>query len=87
VQISDLPKMEFPNILAPCEKGSRGYCNGDKLYITKQKLHEITNIIAANMTNPYNWKRLFNSVFISKTVDYFKFIKRKHETITIELNE
>ena len=87
VQIGEMPAGEFPNILAPCEEKSTGYCSGDKLIVSKQKLHEITNIIAASMINPYNWKRLFNSVFISKAVDYFKFIRRKHETITIELNE
>jgi hypothetical protein len=85
VSIGEFKQSEFPNILAPCDKGSQSYCAGNKLIVTKKKLHEVISVIAAQMTNVYNWKRLFNSVFISKTVDYFKFTRRKHETITIEI--
>ena len=33
------------------------------------------------------WKWLFNAAFIEKSVDYFKFIRRKNETITVTIEQ
>lgn len=80
------PKItKFPNIFATCGKGaSPEYCAGSKLVIERDRLEEIIDILAGEMTDPQRWKWLFNSVFATKTVDFFRFIRRKNETITIE---
>ena len=80
------PKItKFPNIFGICNKNTKtGYCYGDKLIIEKKRLEEIINILASEVANPAKWKWLFNSVFINKTVDFFRFIRRKNETITLE---
>lgn len=80
------PKVnKFPNIFATCDKSSKlSYCSGDKLVIEKKKLDTILSILASEMANPAKWKWLFESVFINRSVNYFRFIRRKNETITIE---
>jgi hypothetical protein len=77
---------KFPNMLTACGsvKESIGYCNGDKLIVEKQKLDDILDVLANDIANPAKWKWLFNVVFITKVVDFFKFIRRKNEYITIE---
>jgi len=76
---------KFPNILVACNtKNSTSYCDRDKLIIDKKKLDDILDIIAYDIINPSKWKWIFNSVFIDKFVDYFKFIRRKNEAISVE---
>ena len=53
----------------------------------KNKLQELLDILASEIANPAKWKWIFNSVFITRTVNFFKFIRRKGETITIEIVE
>ena len=75
----------FPNILIRCtNKNSQTYCEGDKLIIEKKKLDDILDIISHDIINPSKWKWIFSSVFIDKFVDYFKFIRRKDEYITVD---
>jgi hypothetical protein len=83
------PKItKFPNMFVACNKYDKmSYCAGDKLIIEKAKLDVILDIIASDMANPAKWKWLFNSVFVERIVEYFRFIKRKNETITIEFVE
>ena len=56
----------------------------DKLIIEKKKLDDILDIISHDIINPSKWKWIFSSVFIDKFVDYFKFIRRKDEYITVD---
>ena len=82
----NVSNFNFPNILVACNsKNSTDYCSGNKLIIDKKKLDGILEIIAHDIINPSKWKWIFSSVFIDKFVDYFKFIRRKNETIFIEL--
>jgi hypothetical protein len=80
---------KFPNMFSACDKGSNkvSYCESNKLVIEKKRLDEILDVFAHDIANPAKWKWLFNSIFVNKTVDYFKFIRRKPETITVEFIE
>jgi len=91
VKFGDITKQKnfhFPNILVSCDEINKGefvdYCSGNKFIIKKDKLDDILNILAYDVINPTKWKWLFNSIFIQKSVDFFKFIKRPNETITVE---
>lgn len=76
----------MPNMLTACGTDkSIQYCSGSKLLVPKNKLEEILRILAADIINPTKWKWLFNSIFVEKTIDYFKFIQRPDETITVEM--
>lgn len=80
-------KFKFPNILVSCSevsKQSADYCHGKQFIIEKKQLDEILRILAADITNPMKLKWMFNSIFINKTVNFFKFIRRAGETITVE---
>jgi hypothetical protein len=85
IKIGSLPKnFKFDNILVTCKGQDVDYCSDNKLIIEKNKLDEIIDILSHDIINPTKWKWLFNSVFIEKYVQYFKFIRRKNETIEIE---
>jgi hypothetical protein len=77
---------KFPNMFVACgtTKESIGYCSGNKLVIEKKRLDEILDILAHDIANPSKWKWIFNSAFVVKSVDFFKFIRRKAEHITVE---
>lgn len=80
---------KFPNMYVACgsakaAKEDIGYCSGNKLVIEKKRLDDILDILAHDIANPSKWKWLFNPVFVEKSVDFFKFIRRKPEYITIE---
>jgi len=80
-------KIEFPNILVACgqsKNNNLSYCKNNKFIISKEKLNGILSILAFDIMNPFKWKWLFNSVHIERTVDFFKFIRRPAETITVE---
>jgi hypothetical protein len=89
VKLGDIKtkNFDFPNILMPCgqleTKDSAGYCSGSKFVMKKQQLSDILDIIAYDITNPSKWKWIFNSAFIEKSVDFFKFIRRGPETIKV----
>lgn len=79
---------KFPNIFVSCQsKQKTDYCAGNKIIIEKDKLNEILDILSHDIANPSKWKWLFNPVFIDKSVNFLKFIRRKNETITIEFVE
>jgi hypothetical protein len=85
VKIGKAKITKFPNMFATCDKSEKvGYCYNDKLIVEKKRLEEIINILASEVANPAKWKWLFNGVFINRTVDFFKFTRRKNETVTIE---
>ena len=76
----------MPNMLTACGVDkSLQYCSGSKLLVPKNRLEEILQILAFDIINPSKWKWLFNSIFVEKTIDYFKFIQRPSEIITIEM--
>lgn len=74
----------MPNMLTSCEKGTTDYCENKKLMVSPDRYDEILNILAYDIINPTKWKWLFNSIFVEKTIDFFKFIQRSNETITVE---
>lgn len=79
----------FPNMFVACgsakaSKESISYCSGTKLIIEKKKLDNILAILSHDIANPAKWKWLFNPLFVDKSVNFFKFIRRKAEHITIE---
>ena len=78
----------IPNILTACSskggKNAPDYCASGKLIVPKDKLEEILKTLAYDIINPSKWKWLFNSIFVEKTIDYFRFIQRPAETITVE---
>lgn len=78
-------KVEFPNMLVVCDQKNKNvsYCKGNKFIVDKKQLSDIITIIAYDITNPFKWKWLFNSVFIDRYVNFFKFIRRPSETITV----
>ena len=85
IKIGSIPKnFKFPNILVTCKGKDIDYCNDNKLIMEKNKLDDIIDILSYEIINPAKWKWLFNSIFIEKYVQYFKFIARKHETIEVE---
>jgi hypothetical protein len=89
VEIGDIKSknFQFPNIIMPCNQLSRGdtaeYCFGNKFIMQKTQMGNILDIIAHDITNPSKWKWIFNSAFIEKSVNYFKFIRRGSETIKV----
>jgi SepF-like predicted cell division protein (DUF552 family) len=95
VKIGDVTKVKkfrFPNMLISCDQAikiskkseSIGYCSENKFIIKKNQLDEMLSILAYDVINPSKWKWLFNNVFIEKSVDFFRFIRRPNETITVE---
>lgn len=84
-----LTKMEdFPNMLMSCQRSSKihqkGYCAGNKLYITKPKLDELISILASDILNPFKQKWIFSVIFTNRNINYFRFIKKENESIIIE---
>jgi len=79
VVISKEKVKTFPNMFS-----TGGYLINGKLPVEKSQLHDILQICASEIANPAKWKWIFNSVFLDKTVNYFKFIKRTNEKIFIE---
>ena len=75
---------EFPNMLMSCEI-NHPYCKNRKLLIKKDKLRGILDIMAADILNPIKSKYIFSPIFVKNTIDYFKFIIRKDEHITISI--
>jgi hypothetical protein len=91
--ISKKKSFTFPNIIMACDASSKnsdstyGYCSNNKFIITQANLNKMIDILAYDIINPAKWKWLFNSMFIDRTIDFFKFIRRANETITVEFVE
>ena len=75
---------DFPNMIMSCESDNP-YCKNKKLMIEKNKLHDILEIMAADILNPFKSKYIFSPIFIKNTVDKFNFIVRDNEYITITM--
>jgi hypothetical protein len=75
---------EFPNMIMSCEI-NHPYCRNKKLMIKKNKLDDILDIMAADILNPSKAKYIFSTIFVKNTIDYFKFIIRAYEHITITI--
>jgi hypothetical protein len=90
VKVGKLPTATyFPNILTPCvgeKKNSEtpAYCDGARLIIDRARLKDLIDVIAHDITNPTKHKWLFNSAFINRTVEFFRFIQRPKETVYVE---
>lgn len=83
----------FPNIYISCvnfyklkvNSGNIDYCRDKKLKITSTKLSEYLELLANDIIDPLKFKFMVNLTLIEKSVDYFKFIKRPNEIITISI--
>lgn len=73
----------FSNILQVCE-GNESYCRGKKLVLPQSKIDMYVDIIANQIKNPFVEKYIFSPLFINTVIDYFRFIKRAYEIITVE---
>ena len=82
--ITKVKQFQFPNMLVSCDAQDSSYCASGKFIVTKKQLDDVLEVLASDIINPAKWKWLFNSVFIEKSVDYFKFIRRNNESITVE---
>jgi len=80
------PKInKFPNMFMACDSNEKlAYCDKNKLIIEKPRFNEIVQIIASEIVNPAKWKWIFSNAFIIRSVNYFKFIRRKNESIEVE---
>jgi hypothetical protein len=87
VKISEIKSKNFifPNIFALC-KESNSFCEKNKLVVNKKKLENIIDVLVQDIMNPEKRRWIFNSIFIEKSVNFFKFIRRKYETITVEIS-
>lgn len=84
--ISKIKDLEFPNMFISCqEKQSNKYCKQNKLIIDKKTLSKLIEIMAADILNPVKEKWLFSDIFSNNVINFFKFIKRQNEYITIEI--
>ena len=76
--------IEFSNMFAACAESKPKYCRGRKLIISKGQLVDYLHIMTADILNPLKSKWIFSNLLVDKTVNFFKFIKRPFETITIQ---
>ena len=84
--VKQIRDFEFPNVLTSCDENDTGinYCSGSKFVVTKNDLTQMIDILANEMLNPLKWKWLFNSIFIDKSFNFFRFVRRPMETISVE---
>jgi len=75
----------FPNIMVPCSDSDASYCVSNKLVIPSNKLNEIIDIFADIVQNEYMERYLSYVTFINNTLDPFKFEKRLHEDISVQI--
>jgi hypothetical protein len=74
----------FFNMISSCTVNNV-YCHKKRLMITKKKLQELIPLLADDIQNPYKEAWILNPMFIESTLEYFKFIKRKDEFISVEV--
>lgn len=85
VKIGNPNITKFPNMLSICQNDTDyDYCAKNKLIIPKERLNDIIDIISHEIQDETKMKWLFNSVSVRQTLEFFKFISRKNEYITIE---
>jgi hypothetical protein len=83
-------KLQFPNIVSACDDNTKSkskvkiYCDNHKLIVSKEEFMKIIDVVASDIANPLRQKWLFNEIFLDRYVNFFKFIRRPNETITIE---
>lgn len=84
--VSSLKDFEFPNMFTTCQnKNNEKYCKNNKLIIDKNTLKKLLEILTADLLNPVKEKWIFSSIFSDNVINFFKFIKRPDELITIEI--
>lgn len=89
--IKNIKDFEFPNMYIACQsmmkKKTEKYCNNNKLIINKQQLKSILEIMTSDILNPVKEKWLFSSVFSDNVIEFFKFIRRPEEKITVQIED
>ena len=87
-KISD--NIKFQNMYMSCsdintfEKKIQEYCDKNKLIVESQKiLDNLIHLLAMDIKSPLKLKYIFSSVFSYNIINYFDFIKRPHENISI----
>lgn len=78
----EIDVVSFPNIYGPCASGKQPYCDGKKLIIN-QPIEQYAKILAADIHNELKSKYILNNIWADTALDYFSFIQRQNETITI----
>jgi hypothetical protein len=82
--INKIKDFEFPNMFIACQNNpKKKYCVKNKLVIDKKVLQKLLKILTDDILNPIKEKWIFSSIFSDNTINYFKFIKRPDENITI----
>jgi len=78
--------VEFPNMFISCQNNNitAVYCKKNKLLITEAALHNLLQIMASDILNPFKSKFFFNALFTDNIISYLKFIKRPNEYIEIQ---
>jgi preprotein translocase subunit SecA len=83
-RILNKPDEEFPNMFISCQdKHKIIYCKRNKLVMTRDKLTELLDILAADIHNPIKEKWLFSMLFVENIMSYFRFERRPFEKISI----
>jgi hypothetical protein len=80
-----LKNKEFGNILTNCYNHQSLYCSGSKLIVPIERYNALVEILASDILNPFKQKFLFDIIFADNVINYMKFIKRKHESVVIEI--
>lgn len=83
--IDKVKDFEFPNMFSSCQKVDQSFCNKKKIIIEKQKLKDMLDVMGADILNPIKEKFLFGTLLVDHVVQFFKFIKRPHEKITVNV--
>lgn len=82
--INKVNKFDFPNMFITCQgKNNEKYCKNKKLIIDKTVLKNLLEIMTADILNPVKEKWLFSTIFSNNNINFYKFIKRPNEFITI----
>lgn len=88
--VDTVKDFEFPNMFVSCQlrtKKNKKYCKNNKLIIEKKKLKQLLEIMTADILNPVKERWIFSNVFSDNVINFFKFIKRPDEFITIEVKD
>ena len=84
--VADVKNFDFPNMYASCEtQGTKNYCVGRKLIVSKEKLETFYDILASDILNPIKQKWIFSDIMSDRVVNFLQFIQRPYEEIQISL--
>ena len=94
--VSKIKDFEFPNMFITCQDSTKlaskstnkfqnQHCKNNKLIINKHTLKKLLDIMASDILNPVKEKWIFSSVFSDNIINFFKFIRRPDELISIEV--